>query len=107
MKMLLDENLPHRLYKDFPSEHEVYSAQYMGWLGLKNGPLLDAMTKEGFEALITWDKNLKFQQNFSKYPITVFCFHTPFNKYLFLKGKVQKIIEAIEKGVKPGTVIIE
>ena len=107
MKMLLDENLPHRLHRDFPLPHRVYSAQYIGWLGMKNGALLDAMMKEGFEALITWDKNLEFQQNFSKYPITGFCFHTPVNKYLFLKGKIQKITDAIGKGVKPGAVIIE
>ena len=107
MKMLLDENLPHRLHKDFPAEHEVYSAQYMGWLGLKNGPLLEVMLQNGFEALITWDKNLEFQQNFSKYPITVFCLHTPFNKYAFLKTRITKIIDAIEKGVRGGVIIIE
>lgn len=107
MKMLLDENLPHRLHKEFPSKYEVYSAQYMGWLGLKNGALLELMLKERFQALITWDKNLEFQQNFSKYPITVFCFHTTSNKYPFLKGKISKIVDAIEKGVKPGSVIIE
>jgi hypothetical protein len=107
MKMLLDENLPHRLHKDFPSSYEIYSAQYMGWLGLKNGDLLAVMAKEGFEVLITWDKNLQFQQNFTKYSITVFCFHTPFNKYQLLKEKVPLIVAAIEKGIQPGLVIIK
>ncbi len=30
------------------------------------------MLSENFDALLTFDKNLRYQQNFSKYPIAVF-----------------------------------
>ena len=42
MRLLLDENLPKRLKKDFP-EHEVFMVGDMGWHGVKNGALLKLM----------------------------------------------------------------
>ena len=71
MKMLLDENLPNKLLKELLG-HEVYTSRKMGWLGFKNGALIKLMIDNGFDALITFDKNIQYQQNFSKYPITVF-----------------------------------
>jgi hypothetical protein len=106
MKMLLDENLPYRLYKDFGEEHEVYSVNFMEWNSYTNGELLRLMLIENFEALITWDQNIEFQQNFQKYPITVFVMHSPSNDYADIKPMVHKILLAIDEGVKPGPVII-
>jgi hypothetical protein len=37
----------------------------MGWRGIKNGALLDLMA-EGFQAIVTTDKSLPFQQNLAK-----------------------------------------
>ena len=68
MKLLLDENLPKRLKKDFP-EHEVYTVRDKGWNGKTNGALLALMLEDGFDVLLTFDKNLQHQQNFDKYPI--------------------------------------
>jgi predicted nuclease of predicted toxin-antitoxin system len=31
MKVLLDHNVPHELRPLFPEEHDVYTAQYLGW----------------------------------------------------------------------------
>lgn len=36
MKILLDENLPKKLKKDFP-EHEIYTVKDKSWVGEKNG----------------------------------------------------------------------
>ena len=66
MRLLLDENLPKRLKNDFP-EHEVFIVRDKGWNGIKNGELLKLMIANGFDALMTFDKNLQHQQNFSKY----------------------------------------
>ena len=41
MKVLLDENLDHAL-RLLLGQHEVVTAAYMGWAGLKNGELLRA-----------------------------------------------------------------
>ena len=66
MKLLLDENLPNRLKADFP-DHEVATVRDMGWQGVKNGPLLLLMIENGFQAFLTFDKNLQHQQNFKTY----------------------------------------
>src|SRR5687768_1214055 len=66
MKLLLDENLPKRLKQDFPS-HDVYTIRDMGWNGIKNGELMQLMLDHNFNALLTFDKNLQYQQNFRKF----------------------------------------
>ena len=63
MKLLLDENLPKKLKLDFP-EHEIYTVNDKGWNGVQNGNLLKLLLAENFDGLITFDKNLQYQQNF-------------------------------------------
>lgn len=41
MKILLDENMPTKVKYDFGESHEVRTVRDMGWLGKKNGELLD------------------------------------------------------------------
>ena len=60
MRLLLDENLPKRLKEDFP-EHEIFTVRDKGWNGIKNGALLKLMLEEEFDALLTFDKNLRYQ----------------------------------------------
>ncbi|TAK66286.1 MAG: hypothetical protein EPO24_01645 [Bacteroidetes bacterium] len=72
MKILLDENLPAKLKLDFDAEVQVFTAKEKDWNGKKNGELLRLMTNEGFHVFITMDKNLEYQQNLSKFPVTIF-----------------------------------
>ena len=83
MKLLLDENLPKKLKADFPN-HEVVSVFDMDWNGIKNGPLLQLMLDNGFQALLTFDKNLQHQQNLKKYTVTVFVLSAINNTYVEL-----------------------
>lgn len=70
MKLLLDENVP-KLFKLSLKNHHVSSVKDEGWLSVQNGELLRLMIAAGFEALITLDKSISFQQNFERYPIPV------------------------------------
>jgi hypothetical protein len=70
MRLLLDENLPKRLKQDF-QDHEIYTVRDKGWNGKKNGELLALMLLEKFDALFTFDRNLRYQQNFQKYSLPV------------------------------------
>jgi hypothetical protein len=70
-KVLLDENLPRPLKTHFSDQIFVTSVPDMGWQSKENGELLAAMKTEGFEYLLTADRNLRFQQNLSLYNITV------------------------------------
>ncbi len=101
MKLLLDENLPKRLKADFRN-HEVFTVREKGWNGVKNGELLKLMTDEGFHALLTFDKNLQYQQNFEQYTITVFVLSAVNNTYPELT-KLSSIIEEYLDSVKPLT----
>jgi hypothetical protein len=85
MRLLLDEDLPGRLRRDFP-ECEVFTVREMGWNGITNGKLLELTLEHAFDALLTFDKNLQHQQNFTKYPITVFVLSAPSNTYGMLTG---------------------
>ncbi len=70
MKILLDENLPHNLRNELPG-HDVFTVQYMGWRGIKNGALLALAAGGGFDALVTVDKSVPHQQNLSTLPLAV------------------------------------
>ncbi len=105
MRLLLDENLPKRLKNDFP-EHEVFIVRDKGWNGIKNGALLRLMVAEGFDAFMTFDKNLQYQQNFSKYTITVFVLNAPINTYSELTKLSPKILEYLSRDELPKTPIL-
>ena len=62
MKVLLDENLPHRLRHRLGS-HEVFTVSYMNWAGLKNGELLQTAEEQGIQVLLTGDTTLHLEQN--------------------------------------------
>ncbi|HEY1949141.1 MAG TPA: hypothetical protein VGG97_19190 [Bryobacteraceae bacterium] len=64
MKILLDENMPHKL-RGHLANHETVTAVYAGFGGLKNGFLLTAAEDAGFDVLVTGDLSLHHQQNLS------------------------------------------
>lgn len=66
-KVLLDENLPVKLKYRLQDVCDIYTVSDKGWNALENGDLLAAMQKDGFDYLITSDKNLQHQQNIDKY----------------------------------------
>lgn len=104
MKLLLDENLPKKLKADF-SNHEVYTVRGKGWGGIKNGQLLELMLTENFDALLTFDKNLQYQQNFKKYTLTVFVLSASINTYTELTKLSPKIHRYLESKSLPAGVI--
>jgi hypothetical protein len=105
MLLLLDENLPKKLKNDFPG-HQVFTIKERGWNGLKNGVLLQKLLENNFDALITFDKNMQHQQNFKKYPITVFVLSAPINKYSLLTKLSPKLLVLLGTTLNPGPVEI-
>lgn len=108
MKLLLDENLPKRLKTDFP-DHEIYTVRDKGWNGISNGELIQLMINNGFDALLTFDKNLQHQQNFQKYTIVVFVFSALNNTYMELTRLSPQVHEYLnnEHRPPPGPIIIK
>jgi predicted nuclease of predicted toxin-antitoxin system len=105
MKLLLDENLPKRLKEHF-EEHEIYTVRDMGWNGVKNGELLKLMIADEFDVLITFDKNLQFQQNFSKYTLPIIVLNAFDNTYLTLREFIPQILLLPKSNLKAGANII-
>lgn len=70
MKILLDECVTKRLKKHL-SSFEVYTVRELGLGGIKNGKLMSYCSENGFDILLTIDKNLMFQQNLEKYPVSI------------------------------------
>lgn len=107
MKMLLDEMLPKKLRHDF-LEHEVFTTTYLGWNGKKNGELLELMLSNDFEVLLTFDRNIAYQQNFKTYPIPVCIFVATINTYSVLSPLCEKLKELIKnEELKVGINVIE
>jgi hypothetical protein len=61
-RLLLDANMPRGLRVLLP-DYEVWTARQMGWDRLTNGELLAAAEGAGFDAMITADRNIRYQQN--------------------------------------------
>ena len=89
MRLLFDESVPKRLAKYLPS-HDVQTVTSMGWGGTKNGQLL-ALAATEFDALITVDKNMQYQQNLSTLPLSIVVLNARSNEIEFLVPFVPKL----------------
>jgi len=67
---------------------------------------LQLLIENQFDALLTFDKNLQYQQNFAKYSIAVLVLTTQENSYLTLKKLVPKIKEVLRTKLKSGPIEI-
>lgn len=105
MKLLIDENLPKILKQHFP-EHDIYTVRDMGWQSKKNGELLALMLSENFDVLITFDKNLRHQQSFAKYPIAVLVVNAWGNSMPFLEPLLPQMRQVLSNPLPVGATII-
>ena len=100
MKVLLDACVPRPLCK-FLAAHIVQTAQEMGWGKLKNGALLQAVEPQ-FDAFLTSDQNLKYQQNVAGRKLSILVL--PTNDWPTLKRMGDKIAAKVA-ALKPGDFI--
>ena len=98
MKILLDESLPRKLKYDFGNEHSVLSVKDKEWLGKKNGELLKLMVADDFELFVTVDRNLPYQQNLERLPLTIFVLCAVDNRRETLKTLIPKLFERLVEG---------
>ena len=62
MKILLDECVPRKFKASFPG-HDCSTVPEAGFAGKKNGELLSLAEEHGFEAFLTLDKGIRYQQH--------------------------------------------
>jgi hypothetical protein len=101
MKVLLDENLPHKLRAHLV-QHETATVAYLGWGGLKNGELLQAAEDAGFEVFVTGDRALAHQQNLGARKLAIVSLSA--NNWPIIKNHVARIASAVD-GARPGSFV--
>ncbi len=107
MNILLDENIPSKLKLDFGNNHTVSTVRERKFTGKSNGELLSAAVSSGFDVFITMDKNLQYQQNLSKYPITIILLKAINNKHQTLQMLVPKITGILRDKQNFGVIVVE
>ena len=105
MRLLLDEQVPRRLKRSFAG-HEVQTVRDMGWVGKSNGELL-ALARDEFDAFITLDRKLEYQQNITEKDIPIIVLITRRNNIEYLQPLVPKVLEALDNPKRGEVVHIE
>jgi predicted nuclease of predicted toxin-antitoxin system len=99
VKLLLDENVPHKLRAHL-ARHETITVAYMGWGGLKNGELLKAAERAGFDVFVTGDRSLEYEQNVTGLKVAVVSLSA--HNWPIIKNHLAKIVAAID-GAQAGS----
>ena len=97
MKVFFDECVPRPLAV-LLAEHEIRTAQQLGWGRKKNGELL-TLAETQFEVFVTTDQNLKYQQNLAGRKLAILVLST--NTLNILRAKYKEIAAAIAS-LQPG-----
>ena len=96
MRVLLDENLPHD-FRHHLAGHDAFTVAYMGWAGTKNGELLRLAADAGFEALLTMDNGVAYQQNPAGLPLAVVILRAPSNDISDLMPLVPALLTCLSQ----------
>ena len=97
MKILFDQGTPEPLRRTL-SGHLIATAFEQGWSNLQNGDLIRIAETEGFQALITTDQNLKYQQNRDRKLAILVLLTTSWPK---IQQQLEKVATAVNS-LKPG-----
>ena len=104
--VLLDENLPVKIKFRLQDACDIFCVKDMAWNALENGDLINAMQKDGFDYLITSDKNLQYQQNIGAYPVCFIVLNILDNNYETILPFIEKIKVILENKIKSKLTVI-
>jgi len=98
LKILFDQGVPVPLRHALQG-HEVLTAYEMGWDTLKNGDLLRSAESRNFDALVTTDQNLRYQQNLdARRMAIVVLLSTSWPRIRFKTHEIASCINEIKQG---------
>lgn len=95
MRILLDENFPLPLVKDFAG-HECSHVVSLGWSGTKNGELLRMAEAAGYQVLVTFDDGIPKDHNISIRQISVFVVQPEGQGVSKTRALVGEILDALD-----------
>jgi hypothetical protein len=99
MLILFDNGTPAPLRYAL-KEHIVVEAFERGWHRLLNGELISAAEAEGFDVLLTTDKNIRYQQNLKGRKIAFVVIGN--QQWPTLRRHVEKVVAAVNAAT-PGS----
>jgi hypothetical protein len=99
---LFDHNVPKKLRSLLPG-HDVVTSRELGWDTLRNGDLLNAAEMAGFEAMVTGDKNMSYQQNLAGRKLSLVILAS--TDWPILKQNPAPIVAALNEAT-PGSFIV-
>ena len=70
MRILFDNGVPKPVARAL-QHHEVTFARHVGWHELGNGELILRAESDGYDLLLSTDKNIRYQQNLSSRQIAL------------------------------------
>jgi len=103
MRVLLDENLPRRLTREFADDVEARTVGQQGWKGTQNGKLLRRAEAE-FEVFVTTDQGIPHQQNLSEIRLAIVILEARSNRLTDLQPLMQRVNRQI-RDVTDGAVV--
>jgi len=93
VRILLDEQLPVDLAAALEG-HNVDTVAGRGWTGVTNGELLRRMGGE-YDALVTMDRGIEFQQNLTTLSVGVLLIRASSNRMAHLQPLVPAILSTL------------
>lgn len=98
MKVLFDQGTQVPL-RDHIQGHQIDTVYERGWSQLRNGELLTNAEQDGYQAFITTDQNLKYQQSLKGRMIAVVVLRsTSWPRIQRKIGDVQHVIDSLARG---------
>ncbi|HEX7287793.1 MAG TPA: DUF5615 family PIN-like protein [Candidatus Angelobacter sp.] len=104
MKVLIDECVPRRFkFSLVGGDRECFTVSEAGLAGKKNGELLRSAAGD-FDAFVTVDQGLEYQQNLTGMKIAVIVIHSRSNRFADLQPHATACIDALTS-IKPGELV--
>lgn len=105
MRVLLDECLPRRLKRELVG-HDARTAPEMGWASKRNGELL-ALAVGQFDAFLTADRNLSYQQDVSSFDIAIVVLVAGSNRFEDLRTLMPRVTETLPSAKRRVVTVVE
>ena len=103
MRVLLDESMD-RHFASALVGHEVRTVRQMGWMGLANGTLLHQAFAAGFDALVTADRGIEYQQDISRTGLGIVVLIARSNRLDDHRPLAPQVLDALST-IEPGQVV--
>ena len=104
MKILFDQGTPVPLRRHL-HPHFVDTSAEQAWSTLQNGQLLKQAESDGYDAFITTDKNLKYQQNLTGRKMRILVLST--TSWPRISKRTDQIRDALEHLDEGGYIEVE